>query len=140
MTDDSTEATPTGTGSEDWPSPQSLLTLPSTFVLPSHSSSSCSSAFADYPEFKPWLGGKSCALPSTVPLPVTSAILEMEAGKSVDPGDLGLVWQRGPEREWGCPKAIGLLAIMTVCHILFLSQWPVEMDAETLRDRHTHQA
>lgn len=99
----------------------------------------CSSAFADFSEFRSWLGGKH-ALPSTVPLPVTSAILEMEAGKSVEPGDLGLVWQRGPEREWGCPKATGLLAIMTACHILFLSQWPVEMDAETLRDRPTHQA
>lgn len=38
MTDDSTEATPTGTGSEDWPSPRSLLTLASVFVLHSHSS------------------------------------------------------------------------------------------------------
>lgn len=32
------------------------------------------------------------ALPSTEPPRVASAILEMEAGESVEPGDLGPVW------------------------------------------------
>lgn len=55
--------------------------------------------FVDHPEFKPRLGGrKSCPAEHGAAAcgEICCAILEMEAGESVEPGELGLVWQKRP--------------------------------------------
>lgn len=46
------------------------------------------------------------ALPSTEPPRVASAILEMEAGESVEPGNLGPVWAEETLGGGDCPKTI----------------------------------
>lgn len=66
----------------------SLLTSASTPVLTSFFVQLFSSS-VDHPPYKPWLEIEIHVLLNTVPLPVAPAVLELETGDPVEPGNLG---------------------------------------------------